>query len=88
MLGQAFTELGVRKIRITGGEPLVRRDVLWLFRELGQLPDLELVLTSNGSQLTRYAPALKEAGVTRINISLDSLKSERFPPYYPVRGSG
>jgi cyclic pyranopterin phosphate synthase len=78
-VGLAFTELGVRKIRITGGEPLVRNNILWLFEKLGRLPGLkELVLTTNGSQLERLAPALKEAGVKRINISLDSLWPERF----------
>jgi len=78
-LGRAFTELGVDKIRITGGEPLVRRNVLWLLRQLGNLPNLrELVLTSNGSQLAGLAQALRETGVRRINISLDSLQSERF----------
>ncbi len=78
-LGRAFSELGVGKIRITGGEPLVRKNVLWLFQQLGQLPGLrELVLTTNGSQLEKYAPALKDAGVARINISLDSLRPERF----------
>lgn len=78
-LGQAFSELGVRKIRITGGEPLVRHNVLWLFRELGQLPGLdELVLTTNGSQLPKMAQDLRNAGVKRINVSLDSLKPARF----------
>ena len=78
-LGRAFVELGVRKIRITGGEPLVRKNVLWLLEELGRLPGLkELVLTTNGSQLEKLAPALKEAGIKRINISLDSLQAERF----------
>ena len=75
----AFIELGVGKIRITGGEPLVRRNVIKLFRDIGQLPGLrELVLTTNGSQLARMAPDLKEAGVKRINISLDSLDPEKF----------
>lgn len=78
-LGRAFTGMGVDKIRITGGEPLVRRNVLWLFEQLGQLPGLrELVLTTNGSQLTRYARDLRDAGVRRINISLDSLQPKRF----------
>jgi cyclic pyranopterin phosphate synthase len=78
-VGRAFSELGVRKIRLTGGEPLVRRNVLWLFRQLGRLPELkELVLTTNASQLERYAPALKDAGVARLNISLDSLRPDRF----------
>ncbi|RLK50246.1 cyclic pyranopterin monophosphate synthase subunit MoaA [Alkalispirillum mobile] len=78
-LGRAFTELGVGKIRITGGEPLVRSNVMGLFEELGQLPGLrELVMTTNGSQLTRYADDLRRAGVRRLNISLDSLDPDRF----------
>jgi cyclic pyranopterin phosphate synthase len=78
-LGQCFSELGVAKLRITGGEPLVRRNILWLFEHLGELPGLrELTLTTNGTQLPRYAAALKAAGVTRINISLDTLRPERF----------
>ncbi|MEX2524087.1 MAG: GTP 3',8-cyclase MoaA [Gammaproteobacteria bacterium] len=78
-IGRAFTELGVNKIRITGGEPLVRRNVLQLFRDLGRLPGLEeLVMTSNGSQLARLSGPLKDAGVKRINISLDSLDAEKF----------
>jgi cyclic pyranopterin phosphate synthase len=78
-LGRCFAELGVSKIRITGGEPLVRRNVLWLFEELGAQPGIrDLTLTTNGTQLPRYAAALKSAGVTRVNISLDSLKPERF----------
>ena len=76
---QAFTELGVKKVRITGGEPLIRRNVIKLFEDIGQLPGLdELVLTSNGSQLTKLAQPLKDAGVKRINISLDSLNPEKF----------
>lgn len=78
-LGAAFTELGVSKIRVTGGEPLVRRNVLELFNNLGALPGLrELVLTTNGSQLQKMAAPLRAAGVKRINISLDSLDAERF----------
>jgi len=78
-LGRAFTELGVDKIRITGGEPLVRHGVLWLLQQLGRLPNLrELVLTSNGSQLAKMARPLREAGVRRLNISLDSLQPKRF----------
>lgn len=78
-LARAFTELGVRKIRITGGEPLVRRNVMWLLEQIGALPGLgELVLTTNGSQLPKMAAGLKAAGVRRINISLDSLDPERF----------
>lgn len=79
---QAFCELGVEKVRITGGEPLVRRNVDWLFNELGQLKSStslkELTLTTNGSQLPKYAESMASAGVDRINISLDSLQPKRF----------
>ncbi|HKJ07483.1 MAG TPA: radical SAM protein, partial [Gammaproteobacteria bacterium] len=69
-VARAATELGVTKLRITGGEPLVRRNVIWLFRTLGALPGLkELTLTTNGSQLARWAAPLQAAGVARINIS-------------------
>ncbi len=78
-IGKAFTELGVGKIRVTGGEPLVRNNVIKLFEDLGTLPGLkELVTTTNGSQLSKLAGRLKSAGVSRINISLDSLKPDRF----------
>jgi GTP 3',8-cyclase len=78
-IGRAFTELGVSKIRITGGEPLVRKNILKLFEDLGQLPGLEnLVTTTNGSQLSKLASGLKHAGVRRLNISLDSLNVEKF----------
>jgi len=78
-IAQAFTELGVQKIRITGGEPLVRKDVLSLLTNLGQLSGLnELVLTTNGSQLKIMSAALKAAGVKRINISLDTLQTDKF----------
>ncbi|WP_432470132.1 GTP 3',8-cyclase MoaA [Amphritea sp. HPY] len=78
-VAQTFTELGVNKIRLTGGEPLVRPGIVDLCREVGQLPGLrELTLTTNGSQLERYAEGLRQAGVKRINISLDSLDQQRF----------
>lgn len=78
-ISRAFTELGVRKIRITGGEPLVRRNIIKLFRDIGKLSGLsELVLTTNGSQLAHMAADLKQAGVKRINISLDSLDTDKF----------
>ncbi len=78
-IARAFTELGVSKIRLTGGEPLVRKDVIKLFQGIGQLEGLnDFCLTTNGSQLARYAPLLKNAGVTRINISLDSLDAHLF----------
>ncbi|MCB1758258.1 MAG: GTP 3',8-cyclase MoaA [Gammaproteobacteria bacterium] len=78
-IARAFVELGVRKIRITGGEPLTRSNVTHLFRALGAMPSLrELTLTTNGTQLPRYARELREAGVRRINISIDSLDPQRF----------
>jgi len=78
-IAQAFTELGVKKIRLTGGEPLVRSDVMSLIEKLGALPGLtELLLTTNGAQLDKFAVPLKRAGVNRINISIDSLDAERF----------
>lgn len=78
-VAQAFTELGVRKIRLTGGEPMVRSNVMSLFEKLGALPGLEeLLLTTNGSQLDKYAKPLHAAGVNRINISIDSLDADRF----------
>jgi cyclic pyranopterin phosphate synthase len=78
-LVKVFVSLGVGKVRITGGEPLVRKNALWLFEEVGKLEGLrELVVTTNGSQLEQQAAALKRAGVRRINISLDSLDAERF----------
>lgn len=79
LLAKAFTELGVQRIRLTGGEPLVRRGLLDRLGNIGSLPGLnELLMTTNGSQLVRYSKILKEAGVKRLNISLDSLRAERF----------
>ena len=78
-VARAFSELGVGKIRLTGGEPLIRSSVLTLVQRLGQLPNLkQLALTTNGSQLQRMAPDLRRGGVNRINISLDSLQPRRF----------
>ena len=78
-IGQAFSELGVKKIRLTGGEPLVRHDIISLAEKLGALPGLdELTMTTNGSQLERYAEPLLKAGIKRLNISLDSLNPLRF----------
>lgn len=79
LLSKCFTELGVRKLRITGGEPLIRRGIVELMEQLGQLPLLsELCLTTNGTHLIQYAQGLHDAGVDRINISLDSLNPARF----------
>ncbi|OHY56860.1 GTP 3',8-cyclase MoaA [Shewanella algae] len=78
-IGRAFTELGVSKIRLTGGEPLVRSDCDRLVAQLAALPGLkDLSMTSNGSRLAKLAPALKAAGLNRLNISLDTLKSDLF----------
>ncbi|MCB5188610.1 GTP 3',8-cyclase MoaA [Methylobacillus caricis] len=78
-LVKAFVSLGVSKVRITGGEPLVRKNVLSLLEDISNLPGLkELVMTTNGSQLEHFAEPLKKAGVRRLNISLDSLDAERF----------
>jgi len=75
----AFVELGVRKIRLTGGEPLIRRDILKLVSSLAALPGLdELTMTTNGMLLPTMAQPLKEAGIARLNISIDSLKADRF----------
>ncbi len=78
-IAATFVELGVKKIRITGGEPLVRNGALKLLNNLGQLDRLnELVVTTNGSQLKAMASPLRQAGVRRLNISLDSLNPEKF----------
>jgi cyclic pyranopterin phosphate synthase len=78
----AFIRLGVRKLRLTGGEPLVRRDIMTLFRSLRRHLDSgaldELTLTTNGSQLARYADELRDCGVKRVNVSLDTLDPAKF----------
>ncbi|WP_185958535.1 GTP 3',8-cyclase MoaA [Paracoccus laeviglucosivorans] len=80
-LCSAFVGLGVRKLRVTGGEPLVRRNIMEFFRamsrHLGQGLD-ELTLTTNGSQLARFARELADCGVRRVNVSLDTLDADRF----------
>src|SRR5262245_44578150 len=78
-LCSAFVRKGVRKLRITGGEPLVRKNTMWLFRSLSRHLDSgtldELTLTTNGSQLPKFAGELREFGVRRIKLSLDPLHS-------------
>ncbi len=80
-LASAFVARGVRKLRLTGGEPLVRRNIMWLIealsRHLGNGLD-ELTLTTNGSQLARYAQALADCGIVRLNVSLDTLDAAKF----------
>jgi len=77
-----FIRLGVEKLRITGGEPLVRRDIMTFFRAMTRHLDSgalkELTVTTNGSQLSRFADQLVDAGVKRINVSLDTLNEEKF----------
>src|SRR5450631_2681818 len=81
-LCSAFVDKGVRKLRLTGGEPLVRRGIMTLFSSLsrhlrtGALD--ELTLTTNGSQLGKYAADLKACGVERVNVSLDTLDPDKF----------
>ncbi len=78
-LSHAFVELGVNKIRLTGGEPLVRTNILSLVKKLGRMENLEeLLLTTNGSRLEDFSNPLADAGLSRINVSLDSLKPKRF----------
>ena len=88
-LARAFVAHGVEKIRITGGEPLVRRDVERLVALLAAIPGLDLTLTTNGSLLTEKARALKDAGLQRVTVSLDSLDDEVFTAMndvdFPVR---
>jgi cyclic pyranopterin phosphate synthase len=78
----AFVARGVRKLRITGGEPLVRKNIVWLLRALARHLETgaldELTLTTNASQLARFADELKAVGVRRINVSLDTLNADRF----------
>ena len=80
-LCNTFIDLGVKKLRITGGEPLVRKNIMQLFSNLGKKLGQgleELTLTTNGSQLDRYAKDLFDNGVRRINVSLDSLEKNKF----------
>ena len=73
-VASAFVDLGIKKIRLTGGEPLVRRDIFKLVKALGKLPDLaELTMTTNGSYLRDMSQALRTAGISRLNISIDSI---------------
>src|SRR3954451_10004451 len=77
-LARAFAAHGVEKIRITGGEPLVRRDLERLVDQLAAIDGLDLTLTTNGSLLPQKAQALRDAGLRRITVSLDSLDDETF----------
>ena len=77
-LARTFAGLGVEKIRITGGEPLLRRDLETLLAMLAAIPGVDLTLTTNGALLARKAQALRDAGLNRITVSLDSLDDETF----------
>jgi cyclic pyranopterin phosphate synthase len=78
-LVKVFVSMGVTKVRVTGGEPLMRKNAIWFLSQISSLPGLnEVVMTTNGSQLEHQAHSLKQAGVSRLNISLDSLDEERF----------
>src|SRR5512141_2483935 len=77
-LARIFVDHGVRKIRLTGGEPLVRRDLPLLVSMLAQIPNLDLTLTTNGALLPKQARALKDAGLQRVTVSLDSLDDATF----------
>lgn len=76
---QAFAELGIWRVRITGGEPLVRKNLSTLVAQLAAIPQIhDLSLSTNAVQLAKQATALKQAGITRLNVSLDSLRADRF----------
>lgn len=77
-LAGLFAGLGVKKIRLTGGEPLVRKDFPDLVALLAQIPDLDLTMTTNGSLLPRFAEQLKKSGLNRVTVSLDSLDNKIF----------
>lgn len=85
-LARLMAQLGIRRVRITGGEPLIKRDVIHLIQELAK-PSLfeEVSLTTNATKLSQFAEQLKNAGVKRINISLDSLNKDR---YFKITGGG
>lgn len=78
-IAKAMINVGIQKIRLTGGEPLIRNNIMWLIEQLGQIEQLrELTLTTNGSQLKKYAHDLVKYGVKRINVSMDSLNADKF----------
>ncbi len=78
-LVRVFSEMGISKVRLTGGEPLVRKELPEMVRRIGALPQIEdLSLSTNASQLAKHAASLKQSGVSRINVSLDSLNPDSF----------
>ncbi len=88
LLASCFAKLGIEKIRLTGGEPLLRRDLVPLIRRLGSIESIkDISLTTNATLLPRYAKPLKEAGLSRINISLDGLANDSFRRMNGGRGN-
>jgi cyclic pyranopterin phosphate synthase len=84
-IAQVIVELGIDKIRISGGEPLVRRGVLTLMEEIGKIDGIkDFAITTNGVLLPKYAQALREAGVRRVNISLDTFDAEKYRFHYSL----
>jgi len=77
-VARTFVDLGTEKIRLTGGEPLVRKDILELVKDIGTLGLRDFAMTTNGSKLTTMAEPLRKAGLKRLNISLDSLDPDKF----------
>lgn len=76
---ELMVKFGIKKVRITGGEPLLRTDIVEIVRGLGAIPEIEdISITTNAMYLAKKAEALKDAGLTRVNISLDSLHEDRF----------
>lgn len=77
-IASVMHDMGVRKVRLTGGEPLVRRGITDFVRELAEIPDISIAMTSNGVMLGEFAEELKEAGLSSVNVSLDTLNEETF----------
>ncbi len=78
-LVKIFANEGVRKVRITGGEPLIRKNIMYLIRSIAEIPEIEKInLTTNGTVTSRYLPELYDLGIRTINLSLDTLDKERF----------
>jgi cyclic pyranopterin phosphate synthase len=76
---RASVDCGIRKVRVTGGEPLVRKGIVEICQRIASIPQVqELCITTNGTLLPQYAEQLKEAGVSRLNISLDTMDSEKY----------
>src|SRR5205085_2394809 len=76
-LAKTFVDLGVKKIRLTGGEPLVRKDAAYIIRSLSRLP-VQLTMTTNGTRLHEFVGILEDGNVTSINVSLDTLNADKF----------